>query len=124
MIFGGIPQRKVFLIYVDLDTTNSMFCTARAAQESIQNIVNRGFSNYGPVVGFVSVVNSPESGKQRVCLILYIDLDPVPGKFHTQESMQNVLRTTMTYEIPHYNPLVSLAPSSSQPYVNEGHATA
>ena len=51
----------------------------------------------------------------RKAFVVYVDLDPVPSAMHTQESVQTVLGWILRKEIPHYNPVVSLAPSTLQP---------
>jgi hypothetical protein len=45
----------------------------------------------------------------RIKLDVYVDLDPVPGAFHTKESAQTIVRNILDGAIPHYNPLVSIA---------------
>jgi hypothetical protein len=47
--------------------------------------------------------------RTRIKLEVYVDLDPVPGAFHTKESAQNGIRTILNGAIPHYNPVVSIA---------------
>lgn len=47
--------------------------------------------------------------RTRIKLTVYVDLDPVPGTFHTKESAQNAVRNILNGSIPHYNPLVSIA---------------
>jgi hypothetical protein len=50
--------------------------------------------------------------KVRVTLKIEVnvDLDSIPGAFHTSESAQKIveaiLQTTLTERIPHYNPMV------------------
>lgn len=46
--------------------------------------------------------------RQRIKLEVYVDLDPVPGTFHTKESAQNVVRSILAEMIGHYNPIVSI----------------
>jgi hypothetical protein len=50
--------------------------------------------------------------KHRVAFLVFVDLDPIPGEFHTKESAQNSLRNILHDRIPQYNPLVSLAPAT------------
>ena len=47
--------------------------------------------------------------RTRIKLDVYVDLDPVPGTFHTKESAQNVVRNILNGAISHYNPVVSIA---------------
>jgi hypothetical protein len=57
----------------------------------------------------------------RKAFVVYVNLDPVPGTFHTQESAQNVIRGILEDRLPEsYNPMVSLAPAELQPENNEG----
>lgn len=51
----------------------------------------------------------------RKAYVVYVDLDDVPGDFHSQESAQNVLNAILRDRIPQYNPMVSLAPEELQP---------
>lgn len=53
--------------------------------------------------------------KVRKAFLVYVDLDPVPGTMHTQDSAQNVINRILQERIGHYNPIVSLAPESLQP---------
>ena len=46
--------------------------------------------------------------KTRIKLAVYVDLDPVPGEFHTAESTQHHVRNLLQGAIPHYNPMVSI----------------
>lgn len=55
--------------------------------------------------------------KHRVAFVVYVDLDPMPGTFHSKESAQNVLRNIIHQRISHYNPTISLAPASVQPEI-------
>ncbi len=55
----------------------------------------------------------------RKAFVVYVDLDPVPGVFHTQESAQNALTHILRESIPHYNPMVSLAPLHMQAPSND-----
>ena len=51
----------------------------------------------------------------RVALVVYVDLDPLPGAFHTAESALNNVRGILENQIDHYNPVVAHAPDSLQP---------
>lgn len=50
----------------------------------------------------------------RKAYIVYVDLDPLPGIMHSQESAQNVIRNVLYQRMPKYNPIVSLAPNEFQ----------
>jgi hypothetical protein len=45
--------------------------------------------------------------RKRILLHVYVDLDPMPGTFHTTESAQNAVRSILNDRISHYNPIVS-----------------
>lgn len=45
--------------------------------------------------------------RTRVKLSVFVDLDPVPGYFHSKESAQNGVRGILQRSIPQYAPLVS-----------------
>lgn len=45
--------------------------------------------------------------RKRIKLEVYVDLDPVPGTFHSKESARNVVANILNERIPHYNPMVS-----------------
>lgn len=47
---------------------------------------------------------SQSSGRERVAIIVLVDLDPIPGAFHTMESAVNNVRGILEDRIPHYNP--------------------
>lgn len=44
---------------------------------------------------------------ERIKLEVYVDLDPIPGPFHSKESARNVVYGILTTAIPHYRPMVS-----------------
>ena len=52
---------------------------------------------------------------KRAAFVVYVDLDSIPGTMHTKESAQNVVRGILMDRIPHYHPIVSLAPEELQP---------
>ena len=45
--------------------------------------------------------------RERIKLEVYVDLDPVPGAFHSKESTRNHVDRILKTTIPHYNPVVS-----------------
>jgi hypothetical protein len=45
--------------------------------------------------------------RERVLLEVWVDLDPIPGTFHTKESARNVVANILETQIHHYQPLVS-----------------
>ena len=45
--------------------------------------------------------------RERIMLEVCVDLDPVPGVFHTKESAAYAVKNILTNSIPHYNPTVS-----------------
>jgi len=49
--------------------------------------------------------------KNRILLKVYVDLDPVPGAFHTKESARAIIGQILAERIPHYNPRVSVTPN-------------
>jgi len=53
--------------------------------------------------------------RKRVTLLVTMDLDPVPGAFHTESSAVDQTQRIMSQMIPHYNPEVLVAPDSLQP---------
>jgi hypothetical protein len=46
--------------------------------------------------------------RQTVSLIVTVELDDVPGEFHTPESAERVIQIILENAIPHYNPEVEL----------------
>lgn len=54
----------------------------------------------------------------RKAFLVCVDLDPTPGAFHTEKSAEEFLGTILQDRIPHYNPVVSLAPENLQPLSN------
>lgn len=44
--------------------------------------------------------------RQRVMLEVSLDLDPVPGTFHTEESAKEQVKAMLLSMIPHYHPIV------------------
>lgn len=43
----------------------------------------------------------------RIKLEITVDLDPVPGAFHTEESARKIIAQILNDRIGHYNPLVT-----------------
>lgn len=46
--------------------------------------------------------------RKTVTLIVKVELDDVPGTFHTPESAERVVQQILENAIPHYNPEVEL----------------
>lgn len=46
--------------------------------------------------------------RTRVKLAVYVDLDPVPGTFHSADSARNSISSILLQTIPHYEPMVSI----------------
>lgn len=46
--------------------------------------------------------------RTRIKLAVYIDLDPVPGAFHSAESAKSIIHKMLVLQIGHYNPMVSI----------------
>ncbi len=46
--------------------------------------------------------------RKRVKLIVEVDLDPVPGAFHTKESAVFYVQSILMRSIPHYDPSTDL----------------
>lgn len=49
----------------------------------------------------------------RITLLVDVELDPVPGAFHTPESAERNIQNILSRMIPHYKPTVTL--SGGQP---------
>lgn len=108
-------SRRAFILHVDLDPVPGTFHTPLSAYENIQEILNFHLPSYTPVAIFAVASERGDGGRKRICFVIYVDLDSVPGAFHTQESAQNIIRNLFCESIPHYNPIISLAPASIQP---------
>lgn len=50
--------------------------------------------------------------KQRIKLVLWVDLDPMPGTFHTPESAKESVEAILKDRIPHYNPMLAPLPKA------------
>lgn len=46
--------------------------------------------------------------RTRVKLEVYVDLDPIPGTFHSVDSARNNVAGILSHQISHYNPTVSV----------------
>lgn len=110
-------NRRAFLIYVDLDPVPGTFHTSLSAFDSVRDILVDAIGEYNPVLSLFSttVPANADNGRRRVSLILFVDLDPLPGSMYSQESAQNIIRFALRNRIEHYNPMVSLAPENLQP---------
>lgn len=42
--------------------------------------------------------------RKRVAFIVYVDLDPIPGEMHSQESAQNIIRNVLVNAVSHLQP--------------------
>lgn len=58
--------------------------------------------------------HSSESDGDRTALIVYVNLDQMPGTFHSKESARNVISAILNERLGHYNPMVSIAPADIQ----------
>lgn len=43
----------------------------------------------------------------RIKLEVWVNLDPIPGTFHSKESAANIISALLNSSIPHYKPTVS-----------------
>lgn len=118
--------RKAFILHVDLDPVPGTFHTPLSAYENIQAMLDFRISSFTPVAifGVAHPDEEASNGYKRVCFIINVDLDPIPGVFHTQESAQDLLQWIFTENISHYSPIISMAPASIQPTCFEGIPTA
>lgn len=55
--------------------------------------------------------------RTRVMLATYVDLDPVPGTFHTVESARHCTNAILQHSIGHYTPIVGII-SSGRTFYN------
>lgn len=46
--------------------------------------------------------------RTRIMLATFVDLDPVPGTFHTADSARSCVNGILQQSIPHYTPIVSI----------------
>lgn len=51
--------------------------------------------------------------RTRIKLEVYVDLDPIPGAFHSVDSARNSVGALLYNAIPHYNPVVSVGKDNS-----------
>lgn len=42
----------------------------------------------------------------RAAVLIFFDLDPIPGAFHTEEDARERIESMMLNNIGHYNPVV------------------
>lgn len=52
---------------------------------------------------------------KRIAFVVYVNIDPMPGVFHTDQSALDSLDDILKNAIPHYSPSVAHAPDSMQP---------
>jgi hypothetical protein len=57
--------------------------------------------------------------RRRIKLSVYVDLDPVPGAFHSAESARNHVNALLYAALEHYNPIVSIESWNTNPSVEE-----
>lgn len=57
--------------------------------------------------------------RQRKAFIVYVNLDPVPGTFHTEESALNGLRSILTSWLGTYQPTVTYVSERFAPRTND-----
>lgn len=44
--------------------------------------------------------------RERIKIEIAVDLDPIPGAFHTKESAEDAVLAILLSRIPHYDPVV------------------
>lgn len=54
--------------------------------------------------------------RTRIMLAAYVDLDPMPGTFHTADSARNAVSGMLKDRIGHYSPVVSVVSYGRQLY--------
>jgi hypothetical protein len=54
-----------------------------------------------------------EMSRRKTVLVIQVDLDSVPGAFHTPESAKNNIQAILDNAIPHYEPRVERLPFAS-----------
>lgn len=111
------PVRKAFLLYVDLDPFPGTFHTQYSAYLNVQGLLENAIPAYNPNVILSSAhpKKNEANGRDRICFLVLVDLDPIPGSFHSQESAQHWLGLIFQRNIAHYNPMISLGPDFIQP---------
>lgn len=62
--------------------------------------------------------------RTRIKLAVYVDLDPIPGAFHSADNAQHHVRNMLNEAIPHYNPAVSIESYDSSEQHGEQKSTA
>ncbi len=58
--------------------------------------------------------------RTRIKLGVYVDLDPVPGTFHSADSSRNQVSRILNESIPHYKPTVSIDSYNTSKSTDEG----
>lgn len=53
--------------------------------------------------------------RERVSLIVVVDLDPVPGAFHDVASARYHVESILKGSIPHYDPVVEIKAQEESP---------
>lgn len=123
-----MSRKRIGLIaYVDLDPIPGNFHTEESAHGNVYATLMGRIPGYNPDVDIAPVqYHAFGSGVNRVALVIQVDLDPMPGTFHTKESAHNIVRNILVGVFSHYNPIVSFAPAELQPeYINnEGNVPA
>lgn len=113
-----LEGRRKFFVQIDAMTPDG-------ACRVIGDIYRRQFADFRPFVYAIpkqhreppdptSKTADPHS-TTTVALLVYVDLDPIPGPFHTGESAANNVRGILEKEIDLYKPRVELAPDNLQP---------
>ncbi len=103
-------MRKGFLVYFDIEPSRPVGDNA----EYLQTLLMRRIPHYRPVV-YVATSDLQPDETSRKGFELYVNLDPLPGVFHSTESAHHELRKMLSEDMPGRNGLISVAPDSLQP---------
>lgn len=106
--------RAAFLVHVNLDPMPGAFHTSESALLNVRGILQNRLGHYNPTVGFAPQGFETET-ENRASLVVFVDLDPVPGEMNDKTSVQHAIRNILRDQILHYSPVVSLAVPQLQP---------
>lgn len=115
-------KRITLLAIVDLDPAPGLMHTTESAKNVVRNALMQRMPHYDPMVS--TWAEHPRNTDDRKVYIIHVDLDPIPGTMHTEESALAVVRNILFQSMGSYNTEVLTTPPGIIPATKEGNTTA
>lgn len=110
-------NRIAMLVLVNLDPFSGVMHTPKGTKDVIQDTLTSRMPHYTPMVTLLpdsSPIVIP--GMYRKAYVIHVDLDPMPGDMHTEQSAYECVKYVLSQRLRSYKPDVFPAPANLQPH--------